>query len=450
MHTKRSPSQAKKFGACNGTLALCEALPEEQRGKSGEAARIGTCVHKLIEHTLRLGEEPSAYLGRIVEITNEGEDDEDAVILKKNAKTPGNGRVWYEIDSAMIDGAEMMTNYVRERCAELGVEESALELETRTNPLPDRDDTSGTADVTINAWPALLEVADYKNGYLEVDHKDNDQLLAYLLGKALEAGMTHEKYRVTVIQPNCEHEDGRIRFVEATKKELLAFQKRYAKTIAKCEEAEDAVGAPTKDGSAIGFHFTEEWANKYLAAGDHCTFCDAKAVCPAFIAARQREAATDFADEPAEQPEPRTDEAVTRILAWAPHMESLIEAARVWAFRSAEKGNRVPGWKLVRGRSNREYTEPDEETRAKAIVKAGFLTEEELFKRVMITGPAAEKLVGAKLPKKERGAARKAFDAAFMTKPEGALKLAPIDDPREEVVVNVADDFADADEFDFG
>jgi hypothetical protein len=202
MHTKRSPSQAKKFGACAGTLAFCESLPPEQRGVSGEAARIGTCTHKLIEHTLRNGEEPEAYRGRMIEIVNEGEDNEETKILRAGAKTPGAGRVWYEVDSAMIDGATMMTDYVRKRCAELGMKESDLQLETRTNPLPDRDDTSGTADVTLDAWPLLLELADYKNGYLEVEHKDNDQLLAYLLGKALEMDMTHECYRVTVVQPN--------------------------------------------------------------------------------------------------------------------------------------------------------------------------------------------------------------------------------------------------------
>jgi hypothetical protein len=448
MHTKRSPSQAKRFGECPGTLAICDALPPEQRGASGEAARIGTCVHKIIEHALRHGEEPETYRGRIIEIINEGEENEDAKMLPAKAKTPRAGRTWYEVDSAMIDGATMMTEYVRKRCAELGIAESDLELETRTNPLPDRNDTSGTADVTLNAWPLLLEVADYKNGYLEVDHKDNDQLLAYLLGKALETGMTHEVYSVTVIQPNCQHEDGRIRSVDATKPELLAFQKKYAKRIAKCEEAERAFANDVPMGALTSPEFNS-WAGQYLKAGDHCTFCDAKAVCPAYKAAALAQAQDDFAgfdEEPEALTLPDHEESIARVLAWAPHMEALIAAARAWAYRAFQAGRRVSGQKMVRGKSNRKWIDEEPDALVKSILKQGFVDDKaKLFtKPQLITGPAAEQLVARKR--------RKDFAAAFLFKPEGELKLVASDDPRDEVVIHAGDDFKglDADEFDFG
>jgi hypothetical protein len=61
-----------------------------------------------------------------------------------------------------------------------------------------------------------------------VEHNDNDQLLAYLLGKALEAEVRHDqRYAVTVVQPNAPHEEGRTRTVETTADELKAFQQRY-------------------------------------------------------------------------------------------------------------------------------------------------------------------------------------------------------------------------------
>lgn len=443
MHTKRSPSQAKRFGECSGTLALCAVLPEHQRNLPTDAGRIGTCVHKLVEQCLRHGEEPSTYRGRIIEIQNEGEADEDAVILPKKAKTPGAGRLWFEVDDAMIDGATMMTDYVRQRCEELGVKESDLQLETRTNPLPDRDDTSGTADVTLDAWPLFLEVADYKNGYLKVDAEDNDQLRAYLLGKALEAGMTHERYRVTVIQPNYPHEKSRIRPVEMTKEELLAFQKVYAKRIAKCEEAEDADGSPVADGSPGGFHYTAEWSDKYLKGGDHCTFCDAKAICPAYVAWANAEAAHDFAAEPDEIPLPITEAGIGRILAWAPKFEALFSAAAAWAQRAMEAGHIVPGQKLVRGRSNRVLIEGEPDKLAKAIVGEGFVSDAKtLFTEPkLLTGPQIEKLVERKR--------RKDFGLMFLVKPEGQLTIAPESDPREAVSVRAGADFEDA-EPDFG
>jgi hypothetical protein len=147
-HTKRSPSQAKRFLECNGALALCASLDPIHQNVSGVAAQIGTCVHKLIEVCLQEHKDPESFRGRLIEL--EG-DEENAVILRKGAKVPKPPRVVFEVDADMIDGADTMLLYVRSRVEELGVTMKRGD-KPRAAPirLPERDDTSGTADVTID------------------------------------------------------------------------------------------------------------------------------------------------------------------------------------------------------------------------------------------------------------------------------------------------------------
>jgi len=427
-HTKRSPSQAHRFLVCAGTFAICDTLPDHQRNQSGLAAQLGTAAHGVIEHCLKNNTEPEDLRGRIVELIG---DEEEASVLRASAKAPGAGRTWFEIDSDMIEGAEVMTHYVRKRCKELVVDESEIQLETRTNPLPDRDDTSGTADVTIQAWPTLLEVVDYKNGYNIVEHEDNEQLMAYLLGKALESDWSYENYRVTVVQPNASHAAGRVRPFEATKKELLAFQKSYRAGIERCEVAETEFGL--RDNKV-----DSEWAHTWLKAGDHCLFCDAQAVCPARLKLAQDDAVMDFKDNPEDLQEPRNEETVSRILLWAPRMEALIRAATLFAQRSMEAGFEVPEHKLVRGKSNRVWRDGIPESKIVAALVGRYKINPKLLHTApkLISGPAAEKLIHGKKQREE-------FADKYLFKPDGRLTVTHISDSREAVECSVADDFAE-------
>jgi hypothetical protein len=463
-HAARSPSKAKQFSNCPGTLAICNLLPPEQRNQSGDAARLGTATHCLIEEALGNAKEPADYEGRIILL-----DEEDyASVLKPNAKTPARDKKFYIVDAEMIESATVMTDYVRGRCEEFGIDPSkivpagktgeGLQLETRTNPLPERDDTSGTADVTIDAWPDMLEVVDYKNGFLLVEHEDNDQTMCYLLGKAIERKFAHSAYRATIVQPRCQGVDP-IRPFEVTKKQLLDFQKEYRRKIGTCEKAEAEFESVADKGvDSNGF---KRWAKEWLKSGGHCTFCDAQAICPARIKAAEDQAQLDFADEPREieilpptKPKktgelPQDIAQVSQILKWAPFLEALIAAANLYAQRAMEAGYEVPGQKLVRKRSvrklNPDIAEPD---LVAALVKGKFVPDKaKLYtKPKLLSGPQIEKIV----PK----AKRKSFNEKFLIKPDGGLTIAPESDPREAVVLDVGADFGaiedHTDEEDFG
>jgi hypothetical protein len=431
-HTAYSPSRTKQFRNCSGVVTYCNALPEHQRNVSGEAAQLGTATHGLVEHCLREGKEPESFRDRIIELIG---DEEEVSILRPNAKVPGPNRVFFVVDSDMIDGATMMTDYVRKRCEELGVPLSKVQLETRTNPLPERDDTSGTADVTLDAFPEILEVVDYKNGWNVVEHKDNDQLNSYLLGKALETEFAHDEYQITVVQPNAPHEEGRIREFKTTKKKLLAYQKTLRADIARCDEADNEFHHLSTKAQR------RDWEETYLKAGEHCLFCDAAPVCPARLALAQDDAKADFADEPHDLEEPINSEEAARILQWAPRMEALIRAAAMYVQRDMENGFAVPGLKLVHGRSVRTLKEMDEAKIVALILKGNFVANKALLysKPKLKSGPQIVDMVA-----KDK---RKTFESKFIVKPLGKLTVTTEDDPRPAVERSAADDFKDDEEF---
>ncbi len=446
-HTKRSPSKAKRTINCSGNLALVGTLPPHQVNIAGEAARIGTCVHGIIEKCLKEGKEPSDFLDRIVELVGE---EEGFTMLKPNAKTPGPGRIFYVVNAEMIEGATVATDYVRGRCKELGIPESALQLETRTNPLPDRDDTSGTADVTIDAWPEVLEVADFKNGWILVETK-SDQLVAYLLGKALEDDFSHERYMVTVIQPNASDPELRApRSIEYTREELLAWQAMYRTSVERCGEADAAFAEVEKLEEPDQEQAYDDWAAKYLKPGDHCTFCEAEPICPAKRLLHQAQAKIDFSDEPRELVfDSRRRREISHLLKWAPMFASWFKAAAAYAQREMEAGFDIEGQKLVKSKTNRTFKPGMSEAEiVSGIVKGKFVADKSKLydKPSLKSGPQIEKLVTAKR--------RKEFDSKFLHKPEGALTIAPTDDPRPAVKRSAADDFDDFDfeddEMDFG
>lgn len=445
-HAKRSPSRAHQFINCPGSLALSESVPAHLRAGNTDEGRLGTAVHTLIEHCLKHGKDPTELRNRIILIRESGDSDKDGgSILRDGAKLPKPGPDEYVfiIDDSMVESALVCTDYVRLRCRQLSVKEKALELETRTNPLPDRDDTSGTADITIPAIPEVLELVDFKNGRYKVEVKSNPQILAYLVGKAIDSGWAYNEYRATVVQPNAEHADGRIRSVTYTEVELRTWQKEYEFQLALCDEADAEF--ETADPSA--------WRDKWVFAGDHCVFCEAGAACPKRRQAAEDAARIEFADEPKKLPVPAAhwspvgssvEAQVAHVLKWKPFLESLFDAAEFYAVNSAMAGGHIPGFKLVRKKRNRELIAGVEDQIAAAIAKEFGIATDKLFKREIRSGPQIEKLLPAKQ--------RKKFASMFMTKPEGDFTIAPDDDPRPAAPVKLIDEFTadETDGFDFG
>lgn len=450
-HSRKSPSKAKLLHECGGALPFIESLPMEMRSTGGDAARLGTATHALIEECLKNDKTPADYEGRLIQITLDKDGNEEGTkFLRPNAKLPKSPEErnrTFEVDGDMILNADLAVEYTHKVLAEHGLNSAALQLETRTNPVPERDDTSGTADITIDAWPTLLEVVDYKNGRLVVEHEDNPQVLSYLAGRAHDTGWCHDEYKITVIQPNGRHHEGKVRTFPITKEDLLAFVVKHRLMAERSDEAEDALAARGGDVTVRLGDEPSSWADVYLRAGQHCgdSFCDARHVCPAYKAWMQAQARIEFADAPPDDMTVKATEEALEVLKWAPALQARIRSASAWLLHEAQAGRMPAGLKFVRKRGKREWAKNDDgsdkpaEILADELVNAGYIGDNakaRLFKPVsLITGPQAEKLVPAKR--------RAEFSEAYLVKPPGGLKLVPESDPGEAVTFNPGDDFAD-------
>lgn len=461
-HARKSPSGAERLHACPGALAFEDTLPAEQRSTSGPAARMGTAAHFLLEKALREQQPPETYRDRIIELLGR---DEDGSMLRPGAKLPGpsTGRVVFLVDDDLIEGTTLAYEYVMARCEDLWLEPKDLQLETKTNPCPERDDTPGTADITIDIPRVLLELVDYKNGRLTVEvyvldeqgnKVGNPQLLSYLAGKAQETGWSHATYRITIVQPWVKHEDGRIRSVEFTRAELEAFITKHRAAAELADRAEDLLRELGGNVLASNTGSTT-WADDWLAAGDHCTFCDAAVGCPVRKRFVQERAGIDF-DDPPTGPAPGIsfpDEA-RKVLAAAPYFLAQLAAARKFAMQEVLAGRGAGvGQKAVRKTSYMRWRPdlPQATLLAQQLVKDGLIGDnqvEQVVLTTMQTGPKVKMLISGRKDKATGLSPRDVFVEKYLHKPENpGVKMVPIDDPAEAVVVSAADDFPE-DDFD--
>lgn len=144
------------------------------------------------------------------------------------------------------------------------------------------------------------------------------------------------------------------------------------------------------------------------ATGSHCQYCPAAPICPE----RKQQARAALLLEP------KTSAEVAEALEVALSLEVWAKQVKDQAEDLAFQGARLPGFKLVRGKSNRRYTK---EAEAGLVAELG----EEAYSRKLIPLTEAEKKLG-------KGVLE---DRGWAEKPEGKLVLVPETDKREAVPV---------------
>lgn len=459
VHAKKGPSGAERLHACPGALAAVELVPPQFRKTSGPAAQLGTAAHFLLEKCLEGKTEPETFRDRIIVLLG---DHEDGSMLRVGAKEPDpKDVVFFRVDDDMVRGVTMAVNYVNRRMAEFDPDLVTLMLESKTNPVPDREDTWGTADVTIDIFLMLLEVVDYKNGRNLVEHKNNPQVLSYLAGRAHDTHWVHDRYAVTIVQPNADHEEGRVRTVEVTREELLAFVNKHRNAAETADYAADLLaddcgGDINADMTGFADDTTgKTWADLFLKAGDHCMYCELgdALMCPVKKRWVEQQAAISFdADPPDEETVGHPGAAAAgRILAWSPYLLAMIKLARQVEFSELQAGRVLPGRKAVRLKARGRKFKPglgDAYAVAAKLVKGGYISDNErtlLFTEPeLLSGPKIEKLVSTKKvdgPEGKKVSLRTLFSQEFLYMPEGRIVTAPLSDPRPEVTVSAASDF---------
>lgn len=384
-----------------------EMFPEEEI--SGTAAREGTAAHAVAEHCLRHNIPPATLLGE--------------------------RRDGFNIDDDMVSAVCVFTRYVQSRVGEdtrKAVTQGRLALETRTNPLPNREDTSGTADITIrDKETKTLEVVDYKHGRgVFVPIEGNLQIQSYLLGAAIadsKQKVKYEKFLGTIVQPrhHMSHNGG-VMTAEFTRKDLVSHMGFLQVAVATVDRARKIAGDFGKNLESCA---EKLYNSGMIHAGDHCQFCRFVGDCPAQRAIAQEAAMIAFSEEPEDIPIP---DDISNVLRWAPHIRRFLDAVEEKGKKMLMDGKVVEGFKIVQARTQRRWrADIQEDSLRAALGSLGILWED-----ATVTKPKSGVQVLKLIKSKEH---QEAFEKEFIVKPEGAPTMVPESDKREAIVVSGPD-----------
>ena len=390
-HAILSASGAKRWMACPPSARLEEKLHDRFGEQSSPFAAEGTKAHSLAE--LKLLREK----GRL--------GDTDGINqFNYDARRKALGDIPKEMDAATDLYADIIIEkYLSARKVS---PDAKLMLEQRLDFSKWVPHGFGTGDAVIVS-DAILDVSDLKYGKgVRVDAKENPQARCYGLGAIDAFGDLYgfQTVRNTIIQPRLDH----ITEEQLSRTELLDW--------ADAELTPKAQLAWAGDGE---FH-----------PGEHCKFCAARAVCYA-RAAQAMQLFKHGMDAPAVLP----DSEIPQMLAMADDAIAWLGELKSYALRQALKGQKWPGYKLVRGKRPRRAW-ADEEAAREQLIRAGYRPEQ--FEE--------HKLKSAAQVEKEIG--KQASDVllkGLIVQGEGALTLVPETDGRPEFAPADAD-FSDMEE----
>lgn len=256
----------------------------------------------------------------------------------------------------------------------------------------------GTGDCIIISGTDLY-VIDFKYGKgIPVSAENNPQMKLYALGAYTESSFLYniEKVTMIIIQPRLDNISESTISID----ELLAWGEEIRPIAQKAYNGEGE-----------------------FVIGEHCRFCRAKALCRA-----RAEFNTAIEPKPLEL---LSDEEIGLILTKAQDLKAWVSDLEEYSFKAIMEGKTIPGWKVVEGRSTRQFTSIDE---AFNVLKQDGIDEAVLYERKPITLTAVEKLLGKAKFNKLLG--------NYVAKSEGKPTLVPESDKREPLKrPNAQDDF---------
>lgn len=385
-HSSIGASTCHRWWECAGSNNLIATCPPAETSKY---AIEGTAAHEVAERCLR------TWLNDEVENMSPHQFIEEEM---------SNGWVVTE------DMAEHVLGYINMIYADLKPYltdkvfiKDILKIEHKFNLKWIHKDMFGTCDAMLYIPFLLLKVYDLKYGAgVPVEVKENKQAMYYGLGGA-QVGDVKE-IELVIYQPRAPHADGSCRRWVLSPTELTNFgiqlKARALKTLDH--------GAKRKAGS---------W----------CKFCPAQPVCDTVREKVQEVAKVDFAQPAATLRDPKDMDPKTlgNILKFVPLIDDWLKQVTGHAQVLAESGQDIPGYKLVKKRSNRKFR--DEQLAADNL---DMLYGEDVFIKKLKPLGQLEKI------------ATKDEINALCYKPEAGNVLVEESDKREPVKPSAIEDFS--------
>jgi Protein of unknown function (DUF2800) len=395
-HAILSASSMHRWAACPGSVQLIAKLVEAaliDPNRSTGYATDGRGAHELGERCLRNGVQADSFISQYM-------NTEDTPV---------------EVTEEMAQAVQVYVDYVRSLSITKG--DTLYFIEQTFDLSRFYAGLFGTADCAAYHLPTrTLHVVDFKYGAgVPVEATGNPQLRYYGLGALVRLGdmalpqPMPTNVELVIVQPRATHTAGPIRREAIPSAKLLM----WIDDLIAAAKATEPESAP-------------------LQPGEHCRFCPAAARCPKLH--EDALAAAQIAFAPVAKPDATqisgpmpvkelSDEQLRRALMAAQLIEPWLKELYAHAQEILERGDEVPGWKLVAKRAIRHWamdsviTEPE-------LVKLG-LAREDLYEPRELRSPAqVEKL----LPRH-----RHAELKPLVAKQSSGVTLAPITDPRPAV-----------------
>lgn len=332
-HAKLSASGSHRWLACPGSVAAEHGLADS----GSRFADEGTAAHELAELVLRDGGSCFDWVGR--------------QLIESNAHT---------VDHEMAEYVQVYVDYVKSHSGEHAYEE--------------RVDFSdwvpagfGTSDAIV-VDGSTLRVIDLKYGKgVQVSAFENTQGILYALGAYSDLQMFGNVDRVviSIVQPRLDH----ISEWELATGDLLKWGER----IVQGAEAALADDAPRIPGDK------------------QCQWCKAKATCPALMRMTHDVIATDFDSLDLPPVGRLSDSDMAKALSARKLIVGWFDAIEEYATAKLEAGESFPGFKLVAGRSTRQW---GDEAQAEAVLSVAL--GDDAFERKILSVAKAEKMLGKK------------------------------------------------------
>lgn len=426
-HAKLAPSSAKRWMTCPASVAREANYPD----KGGQAADWGTAAHAILEQALLTQVHPLDVNIDDLSVESEMDDWAPAYRLIDRWDTP--------------DLLEMRTT--AQVAYEYVLFQGDLLAESTVNPggLIGRDDCYGTADIQVHN-PNLLEVVDLKGGKGVIVEPTDPQLKLYGVGALYQNPVKFRPesttVKLTIVQPRAPHPDGPIRSIEMPAQELLDWMETEVRQAAAATDDPNAPAVPSQD--ACRFCKAKEEAG----CREHTEYCMGAATAvfkPVAVGGDRAELAKSLT----RNPEQLSAEEIRFILDNEKLISGWLGAVRNYASSTLLRGGKIPGYKMVAGRSQRKWNADQEDLfkRFKNLTRQDGkkLTKTELYESKFISPAQAEKQLKPLL----KPSAWEIMQEC-VTKAPGAPTLAPESDSRpsvrksaEEVFTPVAEDLPD-------
>lgn len=326
-HSVLGASNCERWFNCPGSVSLIEQMPK--RGRESIYASEGVVAHAIGEWKLRkiFGEHDYMPEPKIEDVY---EQDGHRIV----------------VDTEMLDATEVYYELVKGFIDRYRLDRSDVQIEAIVQIPCDFESHAemfGTADCILHVPYDRLIVIDYKHGAgHRVDVDNNKQLLYYALG-AWFTLPTDQRDQLDVVQlVICQPRvpGGGIQSFELSTDRLRAF---YLDLL-------DAVKR-VKPGAEV-------------KAGDWCRWCPAKPICPALRERVFELATVDFSEvhvleavAPPSLPAPASlpPQVVANLLDHTDMIKKWLDSVEMYAESLLESGVDVPGYKMVKKRTNRAW-----------------------------------------------------------------------------------------------